>query len=377
MSYFCSLKNTHIILGSPCKIITMYEKKKKSGGDKPGLTPLSELGEFALIDRLTSGVQLYNRETLKGVGDDAAVIDAGEKVILLSTDLLLEGIHFDLTYMPLKHLGYKAAVVNISDIAAMNGIPRQLTCSIAVSSRFPAEALDEFYSGLLQACENYRVDLVGGDTSSSVKGLMISVSVLGEAAKDEVVYRSGAGAGDLLCVTGDLGSAYIGLLILEREKAVFKVNPNMQPELAGYDYQVGRQLRPEARTDIRNLLAGAAIRPTSMIDISDGLASEILHLCKQSATGCRLYEEKIPIREQTKELSKEFRIIPSVAALSGGEDYELLFTIRQADYEKIKGIAGITVIGHMTAPGDGTAMITPDGKKIPITAQGWDGMKGR
>jgi len=355
----------------------MYEKKKKSGDNKPRLTPLSELGEFALIDRLTSNIQLYNRETLKGVGDDAAVIDAGEKAILLSTDFLLEGIHFDLTYMPLKHLGYKSAVVNISDIAAMNGIPKQMTFSLAVSSRFPAEALDELYSGLLLACEKYRVDLVGGDTSSSVKGLMISVSILGETRKEAVVYRSGAGAGDLLCVTGDLGSAYIGLLILEREKSVFKVNPDMQPELAGYEYQVGRQLRPEARTDIRNLLSGAGIRPTAMIDISDGLASEILHICRQSGVGCRLFEDKIPIYEQTRELSKEFGIIPSVAALSGGEDYELLFTIRQADYEKIKGIAGIAVIGHMTAPGDGKVMITPDGKSIPITAQGWDGMKGK
>jgi thiamine-monophosphate kinase len=355
----------------------MYEKKdKKPAGPKSGLTPLSALGEFGLIDRLTGNIRIHHSETLKGVGDDAAVIDAGGKVILLSTDLLVEGIHFDLTYTPLKHLGYKAAVVNISDIAAMNGIPRQLTCSVAVSSRFPAEALDELYAGLLLACEKYRIDLVGGDTSSSVKGMMISVSILGEAKKEEVVYRNGAKTGDLLCVTGDLGSAYIGLLILEREKSVFRVNPDMQPELGGYAYQVGRQLRPEARTDIRNLLAGAGIRPTSMIDISDGLASEILHICRQSGVGCRLFEEKIPIVEQTCELSKEFRIIPSVAALSGGEDYELLFTIGQADYEKIRDVGGISVIGHMTAPGEGKVMITPDGRQIPITAQGWDGMKG-
>jgi thiamine-monophosphate kinase len=356
----------------------MYEKKHtKSADTKPKLTSLAELGEFGLIDRLTKNVKHYHPGTLKGIGDDAAVIDAGEKVILFSTDLLVEGIHFDLTYMPFKHLGYKAAVVNISDIAAMNGIPMQMTFSLAVSSRFSAEALDELYEGVLMACEKYKVDLVGGDTSSSAKGLMLSVSILGEAKKDEVCYRNGARSGDLLCVTGDLGSAYLGILVLEREKAVYQADPNMQPELSGFDYQIGRQLRPEARTDIRNLLLGTGVKPTSMIDISDGLASEILHICKQSGVGCKLFEEKIPMNEHTRELAKEYKIIPSVAALSGGEDYELLFTVNQGDYEKIRDIVGITIIGHMTAASEGKHMITPDGKLIPITAQGWDGMKAK
>jgi len=354
----------------------MYERKdKKPVESNPKLTSLAELGEFGLIDRLTRNVRHHHPETIKGIGDDAAVIDMGDKVMLLSTDLLVEGIHFDLTYMPFKHLGYKAAVVNISDIAAMNGIPRHMTVSMAVSSKFSAEALDELYAGIIMACEKYKVDLVGGDTCSNVKGLAISVTITGEAKKDEVVYRSGARSGDLLCVTGDLGSAYIGLLVLEREKSVFQVDPNMQPELSGYDYQIGRQLRPEARTDIRNLLLGTGVKPTSMIDVSDGLASEILHICKQSGVGCKLFEGKIPIEEYTRELAKEFKIIPSVAALSGGEDYELLFTVKQEDYEKIKDITGITIIGHMTSSTEGKTMVTPDGKFIPITAQGWDGMK--
>ncbi len=344
--------------------------------DSPAnLTPLSELGEFGLIDRLTADIKLYHKETIKGVGDDAAVIAAGEKVILLSTDLLVEGIHFDMVYTPLKHLGYKSAVVNISDIAAMNGIPKQLTVSVAVSSRFPVEALDELYTGIRLACDRYKVDLVGGDTSSSNKGLIISVTVLGEAQKEDVIYRNGARPNDLICVTGDLGSAYMGLLLLEREKAVFRANPDMQPELEGFDYQVGRQLKPEARTDIRETLSGLGIKPTSMIDISDGLASETMHLCKQSGTGCRLYEGKIPINPQTRELAMEFKIIPSVAALSGGEDYELLFTIDTKDYEKIKDAEGISIIGHMTEASEGKAMITADDKQIELTAQGWDGMK--
>jgi len=342
--------------------------------DAPGsLTPLSAIGEFGLIDRLTSDIRLYHKETLKGVGDDAAVIEAGDKVILLSTDLLVEGIHFDMVYTPLKHLGYKSAVVNISDIAAMNGIPKQLTVSVAVSSKFPVEALEELYKGIRLACDRYKVDLVGGDTSSSNKGLIISVSIVGDAKKDEVVYRSGARVNDLICVTGDLGSAYLGLLLLEREKVVYQANPNMQPELDGFDYQVGRQLKPEARTDIRETLQKLGVKPTSMIDISDGLASETLHLCKQSKTGCRIYEEKIPINQQTRDLSMEFKLIPSVAALSGGEDYELLFTIGQEDYEKIKDVEDISIIGHMTDASEGKAMVTPDGKQVELTAQGWDG----
>ncbi|MEI6455133.1 MAG: thiamine-phosphate kinase [bacterium] len=352
----------------------MFEKKNKKNS-LPGsnLTSLADLGEFGLIDRLTGDIRIHHPETIKGVGDDAAVIDTGEKLILLSTDLLVEGVHFDMTYTPLRHLGYKAAVVNISDIAAMNGIPKQMTCSIAVSSRFSAEALDEIYAGIKLACEKYRIDLVGGDTSSSLKGLMISVSILGESLKDEVVYRNGAKPGDLVCVTGDLGAAYIGLLILEREKKVFEVNPGMQPELTGFDYLIGRQLKPEARTDVRDLLRGLGIKPTSMIDISDGLASEILHLCRQSGTGCKLFEEKIPIDDLTRQIAMEFKIIPSVAALSGGEDYELLFTISQTDYERIKAVDGISVIGHMTIPEEGKLMITPDGQEVPLTAQGWDG----
>jgi thiamine-monophosphate kinase len=354
----------------------MYERKeKKQTHGKAGLTSIAAIGEFGLIDRLTANVKHYHAETLKGIGDDAAVIDAGQKVMLLSTDLLIEGIHFDLAYTPLMHLGYKAVVVNVSDIAAMNGIPKQITVSLAVSSRFPAEALDEIYEGIRMACERYRVDLVGGDTCSSVKGLFISVTIVGEALREEVVYRKGAAPGDLLCVTGDLGSAYMGLLVLEREKKVFEVNPAMQPELSGYEYQVGRQLRPEARTDIRNLFQGMGLKPTSMIDISDGLSSEILHLCKESNVGCKLFENKIPIDAETRKMAMEYKIIPSVAALSGGEDYELLFTVGQSDYEKIKDVAGISIVGHMTPAHEGKVMITPDGKAVPLMAQGWDGMK--
>ncbi|MCX6249662.1 MAG: thiamine-phosphate kinase [Bacteroidetes bacterium] len=356
----------------------MYTRKdKKRSSGSTGRHELSELGEFGLIDHLTKNVQIKNPGTIKGIGDDAAVINTGNKLMLLSTDLLIEGVHFDLTFMPLKHLGYKAAVVNISDIAAMNGVPKQMTVSIAVSNRFSVEAMEELYSGLLLACEKYHVDLVGGDTSSSVTGLLISVTITGEVSNEDVVYRNGAKEGDLLCVTGDLGSSYIGLLILEREKQVFKVNPNMQPELDGNEYVLQRQLKPEARTDIYNLLKGAGIHPTSMIDISDGLASEILHICKQSGVGCRLFEGKIPIDPQVKQQALDFNIIPSVCALSGGEDYELLFTVSQKDYEKIRILEGITIIGHMTSPAEGTKMITPDGVAIDITAQGWDAMKKR
>lgn len=354
----------------------MYEKKEnKPKPAKENLTPLSDLGEFGLIDRLTSKVKIYNPQTLRGVGDDAAVIDLDNKLLLLSTDLLVEGIHFDLTYTPLKHLGYKSVVANVSDIAAMNGIAKQITVSIAVSSRFTVEALEELYDGIRLACERYQVDLVGGDTSSTMMGMAISVTVTGEGIKNEITYRNGAKPGNLVCVSGDLGSAYIGLLALEREKKVFQANPSVQPDLTGFDYQVGRQLRPEARTDIVRLLKGAGIKPTAMIDISDGLASEILHICKQSGTGCRLYEEKIPIDPQTRELSIQFNIIPSVAALSGGEDYELLFTIDQSDYDKIRELSEISVIGHMTETSEGKFMITPEGSKVEITAQGWDGFK--
>jgi thiamine-monophosphate kinase len=354
----------------------MYTKKeKKQEKTNPGRTELAALGEFSLIDHLTKKVKIHHPGTIKGVGDDAAVLDPGDKLVLLSTDLLLEGVHFDLTYMPLKHLGYKAAVVNFSDIAAMNGIPKQITVSIGVSNRFSVEALDELYSGILMACEKYHVDLVGGDTSSSVTGLMISITVTGTAGKDEVVYRSGAREGDLLCVTGDLGGAYAGLLILEREKQVYKVDPAMQPELTGYEYILSRQLKPEARTDIYRLLKGAGIRPTAMIDISDGLASEILHICKQSRVGCRLYEEKIPIDPETRTIATELNIAPTVCALSGGEDYELLFTIPQTDFEKINLINGISIIGHMTPASGGAYLIGHDGKTAEIVAQGWQAFK--
>ncbi|HTX87848.1 MAG TPA: thiamine-phosphate kinase [Bacteroidales bacterium] len=349
----------------------MYSKKDK----KPKLTDLSDLGEFGLIDRLTQNFPIHHPGTLKGVGDDAAVIEIKDKLLLLTTDLLIEGIHFDMTYTPLKHLGYKAAVVNFSDIAAMNGIPKQMTVSIAVSSRFSAEALDELYSGFRLACEKYKVDLVGGDTSSSVTGLMISVTVTGEADREEIVYRSGAREGNLLCVTGDLGGAYIGLLLLKREKEVFKADPDMQPELTGYEYVLGRQLKPEARTDFRNFLKGVNILPTAMIDISDGLASETLHLCKQSGLGCRLYEDKIPLDPETRRIALQFKLVPAVCALSGGEDYELLFTIGQGDYDKIKSLPGISVIGHMTAKAEGEMLVASDGKLVELTAQGWDAMR--
>jgi thiamine-monophosphate kinase len=353
----------------------MFEKREKGHHQATAhLTPLSSLGEFGLIDRLTSKISHHRPDTIKGVGDDAAVIRRGESLLLFATDLLAEGIHFDLTYAPLKHLGYKSVVVNVSDMAAMNGIPGQITVSLAVSSRFTAEALDELYSGIIMACNHYQVDLVGGDTSSSQTGLFISVSIIGEAKPDEIVYRSGASPGDLICVTGDLGSAYMGLLALEREKKVFQANPDMQPELSGYEYQIGRQLKPEARTDMLHLFRNAGIKPTSMIDISDGLSSELLHLCKNSGTGCKVFEERIPIDPETKKMAMDYKIIPSVAALSGGEDYELLFTVGQRDYEKIRNMPSVSVIGHIVHQAEGKLMITPDKKAIPLTAQGWDGM---
>jgi thiamine-monophosphate kinase len=356
-----------------CRKFPMYTRKEKNTeGVKTARTELSELGEFGLIRHLSKSIVPKHEGTVKGIGDDAAVIDTGNNLLLLSTDLLLEGIHFDLTYMPLKHLGYKAAVVNISDIAAMNGIPKQMTVSVALSNRFSLEAVDELYKGIRMACDKYNVDLVGGDTSSSVSGLLLSITITGEAAREEIVYRSGAKEGDLLCVTGDLGGAYAGLLILEREKQVYKANPDMQPELTGYEYVLSRQLKPEARTDMKSILKELEILPTSMIDISDGLASETLHLCQESNTGCRIYEEKIPMDDETRKLALEFNMIPTVCALSGGEDYELLFTIRQEDFEKIRNVQEVSVIGHMTNAGDGQNLITPDGKTVQLTAQGWN-----
>ena len=340
------------------------------------LTQLDELGEFGLIDQLTTDFPLRNASSLKGVGDDAAVINHEGMRTLVSVDMLIEGIHFDMTYCPLKHLGYKAAVSNFSDIYAMNGTPTQIVVGLGVSSRFTVEALDELYAGIRLACERYHVDMVGGDTTSSKTGLVISITVIGMAKDEDIVYRSGAKKNDLLCVTGDLGGAYVGLLILEREKAEFLSNPNMQPQLKGLDYVLERQLKPEARKDVVEQLKTLGIKPTSMIDISDGLGSEILHLCKESGVGCQLYEERIPIDPTTDRMVKEFQIVPSVAALSGGEDYELLFTIDQKDYEKIQTMsADVTVIGYMTDDKGVTEMITPDSHVIPIKAQGWDHMK--
>jgi len=338
-------------------------------------TELSELGEFGLIDHLTKDIKLKHKSSIKGVGDDAAVIDSKGKQNLVTTDLLIEGVHFDMTYTPLKHLGYKAAIVNFSDIYAMNAEPKQMVIGISASNRFSVEALEELYSGIYLACEKYNVDIVGGDTTSSSSNLFIAITVIGEAKKEDIVYRSGAKTGDLLCVSGDLGAAYMGLLVLEREKQVFKADPNMQPDFAGHDYILGRQLKPEARKDVIERLKEKGIKPTSMIDISDGLASEILHLCKHSDLGCNLYEEKIPIDVLTISMSEEFNIDPTIAALSGGEDYELLFTISQTDFEKISELEEISVIGHMSDKDAGKYMISRSGSAIELKAQGWDAMK--
>lgn len=335
-------------------------------------TSVSELGEFGLIERLTKDIRLQNESTLKGVGDDAAVMDYKDKQVVVSTDLLTEGVHFNLMYVPLKHLGYKSVVVNLSDIYAMNATPTQITVSIAISSKFSVENLDELYDGIYLACEKYKVDLVGGDTTSSLTGLTISVTALGEVEKNKIVKRSGAKANDLLCVSGDLGGAYMGLQLLERENEVFKVNENMKPQLAGYDYILERQLKPEARADIVAVFEKLGMVPTSMIDISDGLSSEIMHLCKNSGLGCSLFEEKIPMDNQTKQMAEEFSINPIVAALNGGEDYELLFTISLDDYEKIKNDPDFTIIGHMTEASEGINLITTGGSSIPLEAQGWN-----
>lgn len=338
-------------------------------------TELSELGEFGLIDHLTANLKIVNKSTLKGVGDDAAVVDHRGKVTLVAKDLLIEGVHFDLSYTPLKHLGYKAAVVNISDIAAMNGKATQLLVGMSVSNRFSVEAIDELYSGIRLACERYGVDLVGGDTTASVAGLFLSVTVLGEAEPDKVVYRNTAKENDLVCVSGDLGGAYMGLLILQREKEVYKANPHMQPELEGNDYVLERQLKPEARVDIIEKLREAGVLPTSMIDISDGLASEVLHLAKDSGLGCRIFEEKIPVDVVTAEIATEFQMDTTTAAMNGGEDYELLFTINVNDFDKVKAIKGISIIGHMTSKDEGEYLVSSGGSMYPIQAQGFEHMK--
>jgi thiamine-monophosphate kinase len=338
-------------------------------------TPISELGEFGLIEHLTKNIVIKNPQTIKGIGDDAAVLDFKSKKILVTTDLLVEGIHFNLVYTPLRHLGYKSVVVNLSDICAMNGVPRQVTVSLAVSSKFSVEALDELYEGIKMACEKYGVDLIGGDTSSSLTGLLISVTAIGEAEEDEIVYRSGAKKTDLICVSGDLGGAYMGLQLLERENKIFSESPDIQPDLSGHDYILGRQLKPEPRMDIVRLLKDAGIKPTSMIDISDGLSSEIIHLCKNSKMGCRIYSERIPIDITTCNMAKEFNIAPETAALNGGEDYELLFTVPLSEHEKIKSIKEISIIGNITEDSDGLNVVSADGKYFPITAQGWNAIK--
>ncbi len=343
--------------------------------EKTSRTELSELGEFGLIDLLTKNITLENESSKYGVGDDAAVIDNKDKLTLVSTDLLVEGVHFDLSYTPFKHLGYKAAVANISDIAAMNGTARQLLVGLSVSNRFPVEAMEEIYSGIRQACKVYHVDLVGGDTTSSIKGLFLSITVIGDADPGDVVYRNTAHDHDLICVSGDLGGAYMGLLLLEREKAAFKGDPNMQPDLAGYDYIIERQLKPEARTDVVRLLKEEHIKPTAMIDISDGLGSEILHICEGSKLGCRIYEETIPFDPTTVSMAEVFKINPVTAALNGGEDYELLFTVDQKDYDKVRSVPGISVIGHMSEINEGARLVATDGTLVEIQAQGWNALR--
>ena len=344
--------------------------------DNQSKTELSRLGEFGLIRHLTSAIELKNPSSLKGVGDDAAVIDyGGPKVSVVSTDMLVEGVHFDLAYVPLRHLGYKAAIVNFSDIYAMNAQPKQLLVSIAISSNIPHDAVEDLYSGLLLASDRYGVDLVGGDTTSSQMGMVISCTAIGEGEKEKLAYRNGAKEKNLLCVSGDLGGAYMGLLLLEREKEVFKSDPKIQPDLEGNDYILERQLKPEARPDVIQMLNDLGIRPTSMIDVSDGLASELLHICDQSNVGAQLYEEKIPIDPMTYNRAREFNLDPTMCALSGGEDYELLFTIDMNDYEKLKNNADITVIGHITAKESGVNMVSKSNTVHPVTAQGWDALR--
>lgn len=340
----------------------------------PHRTSLADLGEFGLIDHLTEGFENHNSSTLKGVGDDAAVMDFKDKKTVVSTDLLIEGVHFDLSYVPLKHLGYKAVSVNVSDIYAMNATATQITVSIAVSNRFPLEALEELYAGIRLACDRYKVDLVGGDTTSSTRGLIISVTAIGEANEEDLVYRNGAQPNDLVVLTGDIGGAYMGLQILEREKAVFQVNPNSQPDIEMYSYILERQLKPEARKDIPPLLKQLGVKPTAMMDVSDGLSSEILHICKQSGVGCRLYEDKIPLDPQVISTCEEFNLDSTTIALSGGEDYELLFTIAQADYDKIKGNPNFSVIGYITDKEEGVNLVTRVGQFIPIIARGWNAL---
>ena len=338
-------------------------------------TSLSELGEFGLITHLTQYFTPQNASTVKGVGDDAAVLKSTKKQRLITTDLLIEGVHFDLSYMPLKHLGYKAVMVNLSDVYAMNGVAEQITVSIAVSNRFTLESLEELYAGIQLACKAYKVDLIGGDTTSSTKGMLISVTAIGTAEKQDIVYRNGAKPTDLIVVSGDLGAAYLGLQVLEREKQVFQVDPKNQPDLDNYTYLIERQLKPEARKDIAGILKELEVKPTSMIDISDGLSSEIMHICSQSKVGCKIYEDKIPLDPQVISTCEEFEMDSTMVALSGGEDYELLFTVPISDFEKIKSNPNLSIIGHITNKNDGMNLVTRANQEIELKAQGWNALK--
>lgn len=339
------------------------------------MTDISTLGEFGLIKHLTKNIELKNKSSVKGVSDDAAVLNHKNRHIVVTTDLLVEGVHFDLSYTPLKHLGYKAVVVNLSDVYAMNAEPKQITVSLAISGRFTLEAVEELYKGINLACEKYNVDLVGGDTTSSVKGMTISITAIGDTEKDNLVYRNGAKHNDLICVSGDLGAAYAGLQLLEREKNVFNANPEVQPELTNYEYILERQLKPEARKDIIVALKNAGIKPTSMIDISDGLSSELLHICNQSDCGCVIYEDKLPVAEETIKFSKEILIDVTTFAMNGGEDYELLFTIPQSEFEKVANNPLISIIGYISEKEKPSLLIARDGTEIQIQAQGWNALK--
>ena len=339
------------------------------------VTPLGDLGEFKLIDQLTEKVKIKNKNILKGIGDDAAAFKSEKSVNLVTTDMLCEGLHFDLLYTPVKHLGYKAVVSNLSDIYAMNGAPKMITVSVGVSNRISVEFLEELYEGINLACENYNVDLIGGDTVSSQSGLVISITAIGEAEEDDVVYRSGAGENDLICVSGDLGGAFMGLQLLEREKAIFEEGSGVQPDLSGFDYVLERQLKPEARFDVIEALKESKIKPSSMIDVSDGLSSDLLHLCKQSNLGCSIYEDKIPIDPTTVTISEQFNLSGTTAALNGGEDYELLFTVNIKDHDKIKELSGISIIGHMTGKNEAAQLVTIGDNVLELKAQGWDSVQ--
>lgn len=339
-------------------------------------TQISELGEFGLIEHLTKGIKLINPSSKKGVGDDAAVLEYPDKQIVVTTDLLLEGIHFNLMYTPLKHLGYKAAVVNFSDIYSMNARPKQITVSLGLSKRFALEDVDALYEGISLACKNYGVDLIGGDTSASVTGLIICITAIGEPGKNDLVYRDGAQINDLICVSGNLGSAYMGLQLLEREKTIYEEDPTTQPDLSGYDYILKRQLKPEARKDIIEILGDLKIKPTSMIDVSDGLSSDLMHICKNSNVGCKIYQDKIPMDQSTIAMAKEFHLDPVIPVLHGGEDYELLFTIPLKLHDKINSLSQVSLIGHICKEEEGRCLITTQGNSIELKAQGWNALKG-